>query len=206
GWGGDALLDSYSQERQPVFWETGAAVIAGGIQRDNEFLQRYRPEHDLPEFEAAWAKRTTGDAAGPSYEPNYGGSPVVFGSEGASSGVAGSHTFAAQGGHHLAPAPLSSGRNVYEELGADFTLLSFDGDRAAVERFVSSANALGVPLTVVTDSREGDRAEFRAGLVLVRPDQFVAWAGDEEPPDLEALFRRVTGTAGAGVKEFAGHT
>ncbi|MBO0692890.1 MAG: FAD-dependent monooxygenase, partial [Acidimicrobiaceae bacterium] len=97
GWGGDALLDSYSQERQPVFWETGAAVIAGGIQRDNEFLQRYRPEHDLPEFEAAWAKRTTGDAAGPSYEPNYGGSPVVFGSEGASSGVAGSHTFAAQG-------------------------------------------------------------------------------------------------------------
>jgi 4-hydroxyisophthalate hydroxylase len=198
GWGGDALLDSYSQERQPVFLETGAAVIAGGIERDDEFLQRYRPEGDLPEFEAAWGKRTTGDQAGPSYEPNYGGSPVVFGSHGAATGVAGSHTFAAQAGHHLAPAALSSGRNVYEELGAGFTLLCLDGDPAAVERFTASATALGVPLTVVTDTRESNRAEYRAGLVLVRPDQFVAWAGDEGPADFEALLLRVTG---AGVKD-----
>ncbi|MCL2394970.1 MAG: FAD-dependent monooxygenase [Acidimicrobiaceae bacterium] len=194
GWGGDGLLDSYSQERQPVFWETGVAYIAGGIQRDDEFLQRYRPEHDLPEFEAAWGKRTTGDAAGPAYEPNYGGSPVVFGSEGATSGVSGGHTFAAQAGHHLAPLVLSSGRNVYEELGSDFTLIALGADPAVVEGFEASARAQGVPLKVLTDSREGDRQEFRAGLVLVRPDQFVAWAGDQEPSDIEALFRRVTGT------------
>ena len=35
----------------------------------------------------------------------------------------GSHAFAARAGHHLAPQPLSSGRNVFDELGDGFTLL-----------------------------------------------------------------------------------
>src|SRR5207237_6437828 len=37
GWGGEVLLDSYHEERQHVFVETGEA-IAGGIERDRAFL------------------------------------------------------------------------------------------------------------------------------------------------------------------------
>ena len=41
GWGGDRLLASYSEERRPIFVETGEAMIAGGIDRDREFLERW---------------------------------------------------------------------------------------------------------------------------------------------------------------------
>jgi hypothetical protein len=36
-----------------------------------------------------------------------------------------------------------------------------------------------MPLTVVEDSADGEGARYEAELVLVRPDQFVAWSGRE---------------------------
>ena len=64
----------------------------------------------------------------------------------------GSHTFKARAGHHLPPQLLSSGRNVFEELGADFTLLAFDGDDQTAAAFEKAARRLGVPLKIVCDS------------------------------------------------------
>lgn len=193
GWGGEALLDSYGKERQPVFKETGEAVIAGGILNDRAFLAEFNPEVDHAAFEAAWAKRTSGDSAGPTYEPNYAGSAVVDGPEGAIVGATGRHTFAAQAGHHLAPVRLSNGRNVYEELGTTFTLIALGADGGAVEQIESEAARRGVPLKVVVDAFDGERIELRSRLVLVRPDQFVAWAADSAPADPAALWRLVTG-------------
>src|SRR5205085_6326490 len=83
GWGGDELLGSYGEERRPIFVETGEAMIAGGIESDRAFLERYRPERDRQEFEHAWAE--LGARAGrrrQSYEPHYEGSSVVFGPSG----------------------------------------------------------------------------------------------------------------------------
>ena len=52
-----------------------------------------------------------------------------------------------------------------------------------------------MPLTVVRDGA-GEAASYGARLVLVRPDRFVAWTGDEAPEDPGALVRRVTGRDG----------
>jgi 2-polyprenyl-6-methoxyphenol hydroxylase-like FAD-dependent oxidoreductase len=195
GWGGDELLDSYSEERQPVFEDTGLKVIADGIAKDAEFLERYNPLVDKAEFEEVWNKRTTGDAAGPSYEPNYEGSSVVIGPNGARIGASGSHSFAARAGHHLSPLALSSGQNVYEALGEGFTLLSLDAEEADVALFEADAKKAGIPLTIVRDTFSDDRKEFDARLVLVRPDQFVVWAADGAPPDVTALLTKVTGSS-----------
>ncbi|HUY06790.1 MAG TPA: FAD-dependent monooxygenase [Acidimicrobiales bacterium] len=194
GWGGDALLDSYSEERQPVFKETGERVIAGGILNDREFLATYDPEANREAFEAQWRLRTSGDSAGPGYEPNYAGSTVVFGPEGARCGATGRYTFVAQAGHHLAPVLLSNGHNVYEELGDLFTLLAFDADAEAVQSFESAATRRNLSLKTVTDSFEGQRGELKSRLVLVRPDQFVVWAGDSLGPDPKEIFDRATGS------------
>jgi len=191
GWGGDQLLESYSLERQPVFKETGEEVIAGWIATERDFLERYSPERNRAEFEAEWDKRTQGDTAAPTYEPNYEGSPVVFGHPGAKVGAEGRHSFEARAGHHLAPVVLSSGRNVFEELSTGFTLLDLAG--GAHDAFSEDAKALGVPLSVVTDTYEGSRAELGARLVLIRPDQYVAWCGDESPSDPAAVLRRAAG-------------
>ena len=93
----------------------------------------------------------------------------------------GTHSFVARAGHHLAPQPLSSGRNVFEELGGGFTLLALD-DEDAVCGLRRAADELDVPLKIVRDSRAGARERYEAGYVLVRPDHFVAWAGDDPSP------------------------
>jgi 2-polyprenyl-6-methoxyphenol hydroxylase-like FAD-dependent oxidoreductase len=198
GWGGQALLDSYSEERQPVFEDTGLKVIAGGIALDAQFLATFDPSLDKAAFEDAWSKRTSGDAAPPSYEPNYEGSSVVIGPKGARIGASGSHSFAARAGHHLSPLVLSAGKNIYEELGSGFTLVALDADEASIEALVLAAADAGVPLKVVRDSLTGERADFAARLVLVRPDQFVVWAADGAPDDPAGMLARVTGRTTAG--------
>jgi hypothetical protein len=172
GWGGDALLDSYTEERRPIFWETGEDVIAGGIKEDRAFLEKHSPDRNLEEFEQAWKQVEEADTAvHRTYEPHYEGSSVIMGPPGSVCSIHGSLTFVAKAGHHLAPQRLSSGRNVYEELSAGFTLLAFDAEESAVKAFEETAWSLNMPLKVVRDTFEGDRRKFESRLILVRPDQ-----------------------------------
>jgi 4-hydroxyisophthalate hydroxylase len=196
GWGSDALLQSYSEERRPIFKETGEDFIAARINTDRAFLERYNPNRDRAEFERAWQQRQAG--AGimvQTYEPNYEGSSVVWGPPGGKCSAHGTHSFTAQAGHHLAPQTLSSGRNVFEELGAGFALLAFDAPASAVPAFEAAARSLTIPLKVIRDSYAGGREAYGSRLMLVRPDQYVVWTGDSAPDDLPRLLARVVGRA-----------
>lgn len=193
GWGGEALLESYSLERQPVFRDVAEDFIAARIAEEGDFLARYNPTRDKAEFERAWAERESDLGKRVNrYEPNYEGSPVVFGPPGGKSGAHGDHAFVARAGHHLAPQSLSSGRNVFEELGRGFTLLAFDAAADHVARIESAARARNVPLHVIRDTRADGREAYGWKLILVRPDQFIAWCG-EVVGDADALIRRVAG-------------
>jgi 4-hydroxyisophthalate hydroxylase len=194
GWGGQRLLDSYELERRPIFKETGEAMIAGGIERDRLWLERYDPRKDRAEFEGAWAEY--GDSWGRRpqvYEPHYEGSAVVMGPPGGVCSIHGRMSLKAEAGHHLAPRRLSSGRNVFEELSDGFTLLAFDADDPSVRSLSAAADQAHVPLKVIRDSYDGGREQYESRLVLVRPDQYVAWAADTAPSDPAALIARVVG-------------
>lgn len=196
GWGGDGLLDSYSAERRPVFRDTGEDFIASRIKADAEFFDTYDPQKDRTAFEAAWeSRKSEGGARAQAYVPNYAGSPVVHGPEGAVSGAHGEHMFKSRPGHHLAPQPLSSGRNVFEELGRGFNLLAFGVEDADVDAFVSAAKSLTIPLNVIRDTYDGERRRYESRLTLVRPDQFVTWTGDAVPQDVRAIFAKAAGLA-----------
>jgi 2-polyprenyl-6-methoxyphenol hydroxylase-like FAD-dependent oxidoreductase len=198
GWGGEALLDTYDAERRPVFASTIRDFIAKSIETDRQFLAGYDPLRDLPAFEAQWQRRASG-AVGEvhAFEPHYEGSPGVCnpaGTSGPGGSAVGSHQFAARAGHHLAPAALSTGRNVFDVLGDGFCLLAFGADAARWQPFVAAASAMGLPLTVVQDSCEGERERYRSSLVLVRPDQFAAWTGESVSEQEAAdILRRVSG-------------
>jgi hypothetical protein len=101
--------------------------------------------------------------------------------------------FDARPGHHLAPQPLSSGRNVFEELGDGFTLFAFDAPTEDAERIELAAKSLNIPLKVVRDSFAGGREAYSHRMILVRPDQFIAWTGDAAPADAECLMRKLVG-------------
>jgi 2-polyprenyl-6-methoxyphenol hydroxylase-like FAD-dependent oxidoreductase len=197
GWAGSQLLSSYDAERRPVFASTARDFIEKAIRSDKEFLEAFDPTRDLAAFEENWAKRATlARSEVGEFEPNYEGSPLVWGPPGATCSAVGSHRHIARTGHHLSPQLLSSGRNVYEELGDGFTLLAFDADETETAAFDTAARALSIPLKIVRDSNDGIQ-RYGARLVLVRPDQFVAWAGNEAAPalDPERILQRAIGSA-----------
>jgi hypothetical protein len=194
GWGGQRLLDSYDAERRPIFEETGEAMIAGGIERDRAWLERYNPQRDRAEFERAWAEYAAMSVRRPqTYEPHYEGSLVVMGPPGGVSSIHGRMSFRAEAGHHLAPRPLSDGRNVFEALSDGFSLLAFGADEASVRSLEEAARQRKVPLAVIRDSFSDGREQYASHLILVRPDQYVAWAADVAPDDPTALIARVAG-------------
>jgi 4-hydroxyisophthalate hydroxylase len=192
GWGGPDLLDSYTLERRPVFAGTGEAITEG-IADDRAFLERYSPQRDRAEFERAWSGRTSGEVAPPWYEPHYAGSPIVWGPEGAASGVRGQHASEARPGHHLAPAALSSGGNIFERLAGGFTLVALGVGQQQAAAFQAAADALRIPLRVIADTFDGQRAAYGRRLILVRPDQHVAWTGNDPPADAVTVLRRAAG-------------
>jgi 2-polyprenyl-6-methoxyphenol hydroxylase-like FAD-dependent oxidoreductase len=198
GWGSDALLQTYTEERQPVFRETAEDFILRRIRTDRDFLDRYDPERDRAEFEQAWERtKTHTPNRAMTYDPHCEGSSIVFGPPGSVCSAHGTHTFEARPGHHLPSRHLSDGRNVFEALGREFTLLAFGADDRAVAEFEQAAKSLSVPLTVVRDSDADEREALKARLILVRPDHYMAWTGDVAPEDAAAIISKAVarGTA-----------
>jgi len=193
GWGGEPLLDSYDEERRPVFASTARDFIARSIETDRAFLRNYDPAADRVAFEAAWQQRAQA-AVGEvqSYEPHYEGSSVIM-AHGGRPGAVGRHAFQARAGHHLAPAVLSDGRNVYEVLGFGYALLAFGVAASALAGWQRAAAELRLPLQLIQDSAAGERLRYEASLILVRPDQFVAWAGTDTMANVKELLQRVAG-------------
>lgn len=175
GWAGPDLLESYDAERRPVFASTRDSFIEKAILTDRAFLAQNSPDKGLAAFESAWSERANGTADEiDRFEPNYAGSPII-GGVGTPSAV-GMHLLEARAGHHLAPGMTADGDEVFSSLGSGFTLLTAPGESA--EAFESAAEALRVPLATVT--LDGDSAErYGAPFILVRPDEYVAWAGEE---------------------------
>jgi 2-polyprenyl-6-methoxyphenol hydroxylase-like FAD-dependent oxidoreductase len=192
GWAGKNLLASYSAERQPVFVSTARDFIQSFIDSDRAFLRAHDPAKDLEDFKTAWALRAAqvGEEIR-SFEPNYEGSPLVFGPQDAVPSAVGEHEFAARAGHHLAPQPLSNGKVIFDELGAGFTLLALDADEAVVADFEAEAKAMNIPLKVIRDHYTDERQAYAARLVLIRPDDFVAYAGNEGVKAAEILKRAI---------------
>jgi hypothetical protein len=118
---------------------------------------------------------------------------VVIGPPGGVSTAHGQHVFKARAGHHLVPQKLSSGRDVFEELGRGFTLFAFDANDGAVRAFEQAVASLKVPLKVVRDTYAEGRTKYEARMILVRPDQFIVWIGDTAPADAGRIMRKLAG-------------
>jgi 2-polyprenyl-6-methoxyphenol hydroxylase-like FAD-dependent oxidoreductase len=222
GWSSDALLDSYSAERHPVFASTRDHFIAHMIDSDAAFTAQYSPVRDLQAFTAAWHDRAQGGQKEvSSYVPHYSGSPIVITESTAASGAVGEHSHKATAGYHLSPRvgeltnggvsagpeansadSTTSADRLFDRLGPGFSLIVCDSTANAatasaatlaterltlVSAFTVAAKKLRLPLNVITVNRQETINPPAPDYVLVRPDEYVAWAGNR--CDAENILR-----------------
>jgi 2-polyprenyl-6-methoxyphenol hydroxylase-like FAD-dependent oxidoreductase len=201
-WAPSTLLDSYELERRPV----GVEVIEAAAKNmatlspeltdprvvgtDNEF------EAVRPAVERVIQRTKHGEfhSLDLVLGTSYASSPIVWAErpEVAHTPIDGDdHRPTAAPGHRLPHQWLSSEQSLYDVLGVGHSLVgdvSSPGGAAIVE----AARGLGIPVHPVELSTDVARRSFDAPLVLVRPDQHVAWRGTV-PPDPRQLLLKITG-------------
>lgn len=91
---------------------------------------------------------------------------------------------------------LSNGTAIFDTFGKDWTLLNFAEDERDQELFTDAAKALSIPLSSVALANESlAKKLYERTLVLIRPDQHVAWRGNGVGTADEArrVLERVSG-------------
>jgi 2-polyprenyl-6-methoxyphenol hydroxylase-like FAD-dependent oxidoreductase len=185
GWGGPGLLESYEAERRPV-QERVIRAASENMRTLSTDLVAEDLDADTPAGEDARSrahqriqetKHAEFHALDLVLDLAHQGSPVVADGPGA--------------GDRLPHAWLPDGRSIYDVLGPGFTLLTRPGTGTTALRELCASR--GVPLVVAGLLDDDLARRYRAGAVLVRPDQHVVWSGEALPGDPVSLVDRVTG-------------
>jgi 2-polyprenyl-6-methoxyphenol hydroxylase-like FAD-dependent oxidoreductase len=203
GWGGPRLLDTYSIERREVckfiiqgsahnnkVW--GKALVRPFMEEDSDRGEQARAEvRDFIVREKTRQFRSLGAQLGYRYTQ----SPIVV-SDGTELPPLdyGDYTPSSVPGCRAPHIWLDDGTSLFDSFGPGFTLLRFDPsiDTSPIE---TAAAAVGMPLKVWTLDHLEARSLYECQLILIRPDQHVAWRGDSMPGDCAALIDIVRGAA-----------
>ena len=204
GWGGEKLLDAYVAERGPITEQVSRFAMDHCIKMAAQ--RSSVPDNiadDTPE--GAQSRERMGReaydlnvqqycAAGLNYGYYYDQSPaIVYDGAKQPDYSMSDYTPSTVPGCRVPHFFLPDGASLYDRLGEGYTMLRSRAD-ADVSAFVAAAKAVGVPLTVLDiDPAPDVAALYTDPLVLVRPDQHVAWRGGDTPVDAAAIIETVRG-------------
>jgi 2-polyprenyl-6-methoxyphenol hydroxylase-like FAD-dependent oxidoreductase len=206
GWGGEGLLDSYTDERRPLGLancQAATANLRALTATVHDVLGSGVPAGETPEADAA--RRQLGkrlyeqtypewNTAGLVLDQRYDGSEIVVddGSPPPAWDVA-AYVPSARPGHRAPHVWCEDGRSLYDRFGPGFTLLRLGEDEGGARTLTKAAAFRGVPIDVLRLDSDELLDLYEAPLVLVRPDQHVAWRGDAVPADPLAVIDAVRG-------------
>ena len=203
GWAPETILDAYQRERLPITDQVSRFAMkhAEGAIRERTTLP---PELEQETPAGVQARARVGQAA---YELNvqqfacaglnfgyyYDASPIIrYDGEQQPRYTMHDYEPSTVPGCRTPHLWLADGRSLYDAMSPGYTLLRFDM-KAEVEPLVLAAAARGVPLTVLDVIPREAQSVYRHKLLLSRPDQHVAWRGDQLPDDPRALVDLVRG-------------
>jgi 2-polyprenyl-6-methoxyphenol hydroxylase-like FAD-dependent oxidoreductase len=192
-WGGPGILDSYEAERRPValfnremcanlleVWLRFTRLSADGASRERlaGFL-----EHETYQL----------DNLGIHFGYRYDSSPIVCHEAGPGPRWEWGRIPPSTWPGARAPSIFTAGQTqVLDLLGKDFTLVDLS-DRHAGKDLAAEANERGIPMRYLPVGDNTVREHWERNLVLIRPDQHVAWRSDRVPDNWDAVLERVTG-------------
>ena len=202
GWGGPQLLPSYEPERRPVAARTIADAAANNAALAHHFaddlLDLDGPVGDRARASTAQAlqvKDSEFHSLGLVLGYNYANSPLVT-SDGTAAPAPDPivYTPSAHPGCLLPHVWCRDGRSLYDRLGPGFTLIVTPGLEVDTTIVQGAADQHDIPFTTLRlreEEIEGLSLSDRWGapLLLIRPDQHVAWRGAEIDVAAVALTR-----------------
>jgi 2-polyprenyl-6-methoxyphenol hydroxylase-like FAD-dependent oxidoreductase len=203
GWASPGILDSYHAERQPMTDQVSRLIedvarkvivqrdgITADIERQDAVGNATRARVGTAAYDLDVQQQCCG---GLNFGYYYQGSPIIaYDSECAPAYTMGTFTSSTAPGCRAPHLWLAGHRSLYDALGRDYTLIRLDPS-ARVAGIAEAAAQRGVPLVVLDIDASDTQAFYDHKLVLVRPDQHVAWRGNEEPSAPEQLIDLVRG-------------
>jgi 2-polyprenyl-6-methoxyphenol hydroxylase-like FAD-dependent oxidoreductase len=204
GWAPLGILDAYEAERLPITDQVSRLAMNKG----QELVDAWGTPSEIAEMsrdgEAADRRRATVapvllDINVPQFTPEglnfgyyYDASPIiVYDGESPPPYTMGSATPSTVPGCRM-PHFWVDGTSIYDRLGLDYTLLRFD-PAVDVTPLMSAAVSAAVPFELCDVRRPDSPDVFQRSLLIVRPDQHVAWRGDSPPDDCASLVERLRG-------------
>ncbi|MGH6682504.1 MAG: FAD-dependent monooxygenase [Pseudolabrys sp.] len=204
GWAGPALLASYEHERMPIaLRNTEAARQLTANIGDTDVdpaIEQNSPAGDAARRAAGAMLATFGEqfaSIGVQLGARYDGSPVVAAEGAPPTDRLGFYTpTSIPGGrtpHVWLDDKRGPGSSLFDRLGAGFTLLRVGRGAPDVSAMAAAAARRNIPLKVLEIENTSARDLYERDLVLVRPDQYIAWRGNATATDPDRLFTDVTG-------------
>ena len=199
GWGGEHLLDSYEAERRQFHqraYEESATnydandLVTPGLEDAIHGRSRREALADRIRRTKPANFKSLGVTLGYRYEE----SPVIV-PDGTPPTPYEISTYvpSARPGHRAPHYSLADGTVLFDHFGKDLTLLVLKEIETSV--IEQAASQRSVPLTVFRCSDPGLQDFYQCKLVLIRPDQHVAWRSDKLPANPKALFNVICGAA-----------
>lgn len=199
GQAGASLLDTYEEERRPIglrntayartFADSvGLFEVTPALEADDATGEQLREQ--ASEVLGAHVRREF-NIPGVTFGERYDTSPIVFGDAAqAPPDQANEYVPSTLPGGRLPHRWLGGERSLYDLLGFEWSVLAPPGLTAEAESLAEAGRVVGLEVTVLPlDASEvGDLLD--EGLLLVRPDQMIAWRGTHVP-DAAAIWERV---------------
>ena len=216
GWADVGLLDAYAAERQPITDQVSRFAMEHALA---SISQRGAVPAVIEEDSEAGAaaRAAVGRAAydlnvkqyccaGLNFGYFYDQSPAIaYDGEGPPPYTMGDFEPSTAPGARMPHVWLSDGRSIFDAMGPGYTLLRYD-PTCDVTALSEAARRNGVPLTLIDLSiAEVDAGQPAEALLLVRPDQHIAWRGRLPPSDSGALIELITGKAVSARRSAATH-
>lgn len=202
-WAGQSLLKTYEAERKPVhkmfvdeatknYGYVTHHMVNAQLERDDDEGVRARSELSDRILEG---KRREFNAIGALLGYSYAPSSIVV-SDGTPAVQHDPMRYAptARPGALAPHYWLSEGVSIYDRFGPDYTLLQLTGEAELdADVIMRQAASLDIPLTLVRTDEPRLTSLYEASLVLIRPDQHVAWRSHKSPADVAALLLQISG-------------